>query len=151
MWYLYQMSKYDLPVKFSDNIKIFMKGIKQHVAAKKMDDGDRGIIGKKKMDFKVYEKICELFLPEEGEEFLFTRCFLMLEWNLMAHCAYSFFPHHVGRQSLGFSFCIKQDRSDEENGGSGLACLCHAKQSLCLPCSCSCNKYFCQSQYHKSW
>ncbi len=39
---------------------------------------------RKRFDFKVYEKICELFLPEEGEEFLFARCFLMLEWNLMA-------------------------------------------------------------------
>ena len=65
--HLYRMSKYDLPVKFSENLKIFMKGMKRHVAAKKMEDGDSGIIGKKKMDFKVYEKICELFLPEEGD------------------------------------------------------------------------------------
>jgi hypothetical protein len=84
LFYLYRMSKYDLPVKFSENLKIFMKGMKRHVAVKKMEDGDSGIIGKKKMDFKVYEKICELFLPEEGEEFLFAHCFLMLEWNLMA-------------------------------------------------------------------
>ena len=34
------------------------------------------------MDFNVYAKISELFLKEEGEEFLFARCFLMLEWNL---------------------------------------------------------------------
>jgi hypothetical protein len=47
-----------------------------------MEDGDSGIIGKKKMDFKVYENICELFMPEEGEEYLFAHCFLTLEWNL---------------------------------------------------------------------
>jgi hypothetical protein len=34
------------------------------------------------MDFNVYAKISELFLKEEGEEFLFARCFLTLEWNL---------------------------------------------------------------------
>jgi hypothetical protein len=58
--------------------------MKRHVAAKSFENGDSGIIGKKKMDFKVYEKICELFLKEEGGEFLFARCFLTLEWNLMA-------------------------------------------------------------------
>jgi hypothetical protein len=54
--HLYRMSKYDIPAEFADNLKIFMKGMKRHVAAKKMEDGDSGIIGKKKMDFKVYEK-----------------------------------------------------------------------------------------------
>ena len=50
------MSKYDIPAEFADNLKIFMKGMKRTVAAKKMEDGDSGIIGKKKMDFKVYKK-----------------------------------------------------------------------------------------------
>jgi hypothetical protein len=50
------MSKYDIPVEFAENLKIFMKGIKRHVAAKMMEDGDSRIVGKKKMDFKVYEK-----------------------------------------------------------------------------------------------
>ena len=51
------MSKYDIPLDFANNLKIFMKGMKRTVAAKKMEDGDTGIIGKKKMDLKVYEKI----------------------------------------------------------------------------------------------
>jgi hypothetical protein len=50
------MSKYNIPVEFAENLKIFMKGIKGHVAAKKMEDGDSGIAGMKKMDFKVYKK-----------------------------------------------------------------------------------------------
>ena len=54
--HLYRMSKYDIPSDFADNLKIFIKGIKRTVAAKKMEDGDSGIIGKKKMDFKVYKK-----------------------------------------------------------------------------------------------
>jgi hypothetical protein len=56
-----------------------MKGIKRHIAAKKMEDGDSGIVGKKKMDFKVYKKICELFMVEDGKKYLFARCFLTLE------------------------------------------------------------------------
>ena len=55
--HLYRMSKYDTPAEFAKNLKIFMKGMKRHVAAKKMEDGDSGIIGKKKIDFKAYEKI----------------------------------------------------------------------------------------------
>ena len=62
---------------------MFMKGMKHHVAMKSFLNGDSGIIGKKKMDLKVYEKNCELFLKEDGEEFLFGRCFITLEWNLM--------------------------------------------------------------------
>jgi hypothetical protein len=42
--HLYWMSKYDIPVEFAENLKIFMKGIKRHVAAKKMEDGDSGIV-----------------------------------------------------------------------------------------------------------
>ncbi len=61
-----------------------MKGIKWHIAAKKVKDGDSRIVGKKKIDFKVYEKICALFMVEEGEKYLFAHCFLTLEWNLMA-------------------------------------------------------------------
>jgi hypothetical protein len=54
--HLYQMSKYDISVEFAENLEIFMKGIKRHVAAIKMEDGDSGIVSKKKMDIKVYEK-----------------------------------------------------------------------------------------------
>ncbi len=84
--------------EFAEKLKLFMKGMKRHVAAKKMEDGDSGIIGKKKMGFKVYEKICELFMKEEGEEFIFARCFLTLEWNLMAsreNCICSPLSHHL--------------------------------------------------------
>ncbi len=35
------------------------------------------------MGFDIYKKICELFLREEGEEFLFARAYLCLERNLM--------------------------------------------------------------------
>ena len=82
--HLFRMSKYDMPTEVGEKLKMFMKGMKRHVAAKSFENGDSGIIGKKKMDFKVYEKICELFLKEEGEAYLFARCFLTLEWNLMA-------------------------------------------------------------------
>ncbi len=70
--------------EMSDQLKMFMKCMKRHVASVKMESGDSQIVGKRKMDFKVYEKICELFLKEEGEEYLFARFFLTLEWNLMA-------------------------------------------------------------------
>ncbi len=73
--HLFRMSKYDVPKDLAEKLKMFMKGMKRHVATKSFENGDSGIIGKKKMDFKVYEKICELFLKEEGEEFLFARCF----------------------------------------------------------------------------
>ena len=34
------------------------------------------MIGKKKMDYKVYEKLCELLMKEEDKKYLFAHCFL---------------------------------------------------------------------------
>jgi hypothetical protein len=59
--HLFRMSKYDMPMEFAEKLKIFMKGMKRHVATKNMEGGDCQIVGKKKMDYKVYEKLCELF------------------------------------------------------------------------------------------
>ncbi len=72
---LHRVSKYNFPAKLDENLKTFMRGMKHHVATTKMESGDSGIIGKKKMNYKVYEKICELFMNEEGVEYLFARCF----------------------------------------------------------------------------
>ena len=69
---------------FFVSLKQFTKGIRRHVADKKVIEGDMRMIGKKKMGFDVYRKICKLFLKEEGDEFVFARAFLILEWNLMA-------------------------------------------------------------------
>lgn len=65
-------------------LRIWRRSSRCHVATKSFENGDSGIIGKKKMDFNVYEKNCELFSKEDGEEFIFGRCFVTLEWNLMA-------------------------------------------------------------------
>ena len=51
--HLFQMSKNEMRVDFADKLKIFMKGLKRHVASKNMEAGDIQIIGKKKMDFRV--------------------------------------------------------------------------------------------------
>jgi hypothetical protein len=81
---LYRFSKYDMSPTMDVLLKQFLSGKKRDIAEKKKMTGDYSRIGKAKMDFKVYEKLCELFLKEEGEEFIFARCFLALEWNLMA-------------------------------------------------------------------
>ena len=90
---MFRMSKYEMLVDFADKLKIFMKELKRHVTSKNMEAGDSQIIGKKKMDFRVYKKICELFLKEESEEYLFTCCFLTLEWNLMVRLESIVFAH----------------------------------------------------------
>ncbi len=77
--HLFRMSKYAMQPGFFENLKQFTKGIRRYIADKKAEEGDVSIIGKKKMGFDVYKKICELFLREEGEEFLFACAFLCLE------------------------------------------------------------------------
>ncbi len=82
--HLFRMSKYVMQTNFFDNLKQFTKGIRRHVADKKLLEGDVTMVGKKKMGYDVYKKLCEKFLEEEGEEYIFARAFLTLEWNLMA-------------------------------------------------------------------
>ena len=61
---------------FFAELKKFTKGIRHHVADKKALKENVSIIGKKKMGFDVYKKICNLFLKkEEREEFIFTCAF----------------------------------------------------------------------------
>ena len=71
-------------MSFLEQLKQFTKGIRQTVADKKKEEADCLIVGKKKMDFKVYQQMCELFFAQDSEEYIFARCFLTLEWNLMA-------------------------------------------------------------------
>jgi hypothetical protein len=113
--HLFRMSKYKMLEQMSDKLKMFMKGLKRHVASKKMESGDSQIVGKRKMDFKVYEKICEQFLKEEGEEFLFARCFLTLEWNLMARSesivTANFF--HITWEDDSLVFLLAKSKTDQ--------------------------------------
>ena len=77
--HLFRMSKYAMQTNFFDNLKQFTKGIRRHVADKKVLEGDVTMVGKKKMGFNVYKKICEKFLQEGGEEYIFSHAFVTLE------------------------------------------------------------------------
>lgn len=55
-----------------------------HEGYKKKEEDDSMIACKKKMDFKIYQKMCELSLKEDDKEFTFAYCILMLMWNLIA-------------------------------------------------------------------
>ncbi len=100
---------------FFKNLKQFTKGIRRHVANKKAQEGDVSIIGKKKVGFDVYKKICELFLRKEGEEFLFARVFLCLEWNLMARSENIVHAHilHVHWDADCLVFCFVKSKGDQ--------------------------------------
>ncbi len=113
--HLFRMSKYEMSGDFSESLKIFMKGMKRVVAKKKMESGDKNMIGKKKMDYKVYEKLCELFMKEEGEEYLFARCFLTLEWNLMARSESIVFAHlfHITWEDDCLVFRFAKSKTDQ--------------------------------------
>ena len=113
--HLYRMSKYSLPTEFDENLKMFNKGIKRKVANVKKASGDVAIIGKIKMQFAVYRKICELMLKEEGPEFLFARAFLILEWNLMARAENVVHAHilHVLWEDDAIVFRFVKSKADQ--------------------------------------
>jgi hypothetical protein len=103
---------------------------------KKMENRDSGIIGKKKVDFKVYEKIYELFLPEEGEEFLFARCFLTLEWNLMARFESIVHAHffHVMWEDDCLAFHFAKSKMDQMGRNRDQVWHVHARQNNAYVC-----------------
>ncbi len=125
-----------MPMDFAEKLKMFMKGMKRHVATKNMEGGDCQIIGKKKMDYKVYEKICELFLKEEQEEFLFACCFLTLEWNLMARSESIVFAHlfHITWEDDCLVFWFA--RSKTYQMGRNRDQLWHVYAKLMSPATC---------------
>jgi hypothetical protein len=109
------MSKYAMQMDFFDNLKQFTKGIRQHVANKKVQEGDVAIVGKKKIGSNMYKKICELFMKEEGEEFIFAHAFLTLEWNLMARPKNVVPAHilHVHWEDDCLVFCFVKSKSNQ--------------------------------------
>ncbi len=123
--------------EFAEKLELFMKGMQRHVAVKKMEGGDSGIIGKKKMGFKVYKKICELFMKEEGEEFIFARCFLTLEWNLMARSESIVFAHlyHITWENDCLVFCFAKSKTDQT--GRNKDQVWHVYATLDNPATCS--------------
>jgi len=72
------------------------------------------------MDFKVFEKICELCLKEEAEEFLFARCFLVLEWNLMSRSDNIVHAHlfHIAWEDDCLAFCFAKSKTDQTGRNS---------------------------------
>ena len=108
--HLFRMSKYAMQPNFFNNLKQLSKVIRQHVTDKKVLEGNQSIIGKKKMGFDVFKKMCKLMMKEEAKEFIFSRACLTLEWNLMARsknnvCAY--YAHPLGCQLPCVLLCQK--------------------------------------------
>jgi hypothetical protein len=114
------MSKYNIEPNFFDHLKQFMKGIRHHDADKKELEGYTNIIGKKKTGFDVYKKICELFLKEEGKEFIFACAFVCLEWNLMARSKNVVHAHilDIEWNADALVFCFVKSKGDQTGRNS---------------------------------
>ena len=66
------------------------------------------------MDFKVDEKLYELFLKEESEEYIFAHSFLTLEWNLMLSSNNIIHIHlfHISWGDDCLAFCFAKSKMD---------------------------------------
>ena len=64
--HLFRMSKYAMQTNFFDDLKQFTKGIRRHVADKKVKEGDTTMVGKIKMGFDVY-KYARSFCRRKGK------------------------------------------------------------------------------------
>jgi len=64
--------------------------------------------------------MCELFLKEEGEEYLFARCFLTLEWNLMSRSENIVHAHlfHITWEDDCLAFHFAKSKTDQTGRNS---------------------------------
>ena len=80
--YLHKEAGAEIDSELRQRLCDFMSGMRRKVATQRKENGVSIMEGKRKMSFQVYEKLCELLLRSEKNEF--AHCFLVLEWNLMA-------------------------------------------------------------------
>ena len=101
---------------FKTDLANFMRGIKRKVAKQKQDMGTKADEGKSPMSFQVYEKLCELMMESEDDEFIFGHCFLTLEWNLMARSDNVVHSHvnHLEWRDDCLLYYILRSKGDQE-------------------------------------
>ena len=68
------------------------------------------------MSREVYKKMCQLLLESESDEYIFARCFLTLEWNLMARAdnVASAMVSHVEWQGDSLVFHFAKTKAAQE-------------------------------------
>jgi hypothetical protein len=77
-----------------------MKGIKRHVAAKKMEDGTAELLVRKRWTLRFMEKIVSSLCRRRARNIylpVFSDIGMEFDGEVGEHCSCSFFPHHMGR------------------------------------------------------
>ena len=94
----------------------FIGGIKRTIAKEKRELGKKMTKEKEKMSFEVYQVICKLLLTSGTTESIFTHCFLMLEWNLMARSDNVCMTHinHISWDEDSLIFYFMKSKGDQE-------------------------------------
>jgi len=118
--HLYRVSNIVMPNAMAKQLSQFMGGIKRTIAKEKKEMGTKTDEGKEKMSFEVYEKICEVLLKSGTVESIFTHCFLVLEWNLMARADNICFTHinHITWDDDSLVFYFMMSKGDQEGVNS---------------------------------
>ena len=94
LFHIYQMSGGDMSTSFNRDIVKFIRGMKRTVAKTKIESGESFDEGKKLMTYNVYNKLCEILFSCGGEDYLFEKLSLVLEWNLLL-ISDNFFSIHM--------------------------------------------------------
>ena len=104
-----------MPDVMAKKLSQFMGGIKRTIAKEKRELGKKDE-GKEKMSFEVYQVICKLLLTSGTTESIFTHCFLVLEWNLMARSDNVCTTHinHITWDEDSLIFYFMKRKGDQE-------------------------------------
>ena len=82
--HLYRICDTEMDEVFAKCVTQYIAGMKRTVAKEKKDTGQKLSEGKRDMPLNVYEKLCEVLMSGDSDEYTFAHAFLAIEWNLMA-------------------------------------------------------------------
>src|SRR5689334_22116567 len=104
--------------EFESELSNHFKGLKRTLATEAAAGVASVKVGKDPLQFRLYRKLCELFLNKKSASYAFGRCFLILCWNLMCRAGNAVnihFGHLEWREdSLGIFFAhMKNDQLGE--------------------------------------
>ena len=97
LMYYYKRADVRPPEDMVSKMGQYLRGISRQNAARKAKEGDSSQEGKRKMDFAVFQRMCELMLAKKDGKYAFAHLFVVLEWNLMMraeNCADAHI-HHI--------------------------------------------------------
>jgi hypothetical protein len=116
--HLFRSYRHEMSLQLAGELAVHFRGLKRETALSVGQGRGRVQTGKDPMSFTLYKRLCRFYLKSEKREYVFTRTFMVMCWNLMCRSANAVsicLSHMEWRgDALGIYFAhMKNDQSGE--------------------------------------